>query len=219
MSRPDLYYSIHKAIRAALFRAASLADRSDFANPAEAAEAVQGVLKLVALLESHARHEDTELMPIMARVAPEVHAELRAEHTRTDELHRELAAAAEQLLGAPTTERPAMGRRLRDGLWRLTAAHLRHLDHEEGEGTRALWAHCTDEELLAAQQRIIASIPPPVMAEVTALMLPAMSLPERTELLAAMAQKIPRPAFEALIGPARAALGERWEETAAAAGI
>jgi hypothetical protein len=38
-------------------------------------------------------------------------------------------------------------------------------------------------------------------------------------MLGALSRTIPRPAFETLLGPARAALGDRWPETAAAVGL
>ena len=219
MSRVDLYANVHKGVRAALSQTALLAGRTDFSSPAEAAEAARVALRLVALLDDHARHEDREVMPRLALIAPEVHADLQAEHARTEGLQRELADLAERLPSAPPAQRLSLGRRLHDALWRLAAEHLRHMDREETSAMRALWAHYTDEDLEAIHARIVASIPPDAMAEWAAILLPAVSLPERTAMLAPLAQKLPRPAFMSLLGPARAALGERWAETAAAVGL
>ena len=165
MSRFDLYANVHKGVRAALTQAASLAVRTDFSNPTEAAEAARVARRLVFQLENHARHEDTHVMPLLARVAPEVHADLQADHARTDGLQRELAELADRLHDAPAAQRIPLGRRLHDGLWRLAAEHLRHLDREESGAMRALWAHFTDEELAAVQGRIVATIPPDTLAE------------------------------------------------------
>jgi hypothetical protein len=57
------------------------------------------------------------------------------------------------------------------------------------------------------------------MAEWVAVMLPAVSLPERAAMLEPMARQLPRPVLDELIAPARAALGERWGATARAAGL
>ncbi len=84
---------------------------------------------------------------------------------------------------------------------------------------RVLWAHHTDEDLEAIEARIVASIPPDEAAEWGAIMLPALSLPERTAVLAPLARTLPPPALEAVLAPVRAALGERWPETAAAIGL
>jgi hypothetical protein len=219
MSRRNFYVPVHKGVRAALVQAASLVARTDFTRPAEAAEAARVTQRLVFHLESHASHEDHEIMPVLARIAPELHADLQAEHTRTDGLQREAAALAERILAAGAPERPSLGQRLHQLLWRLAGEHLRHVEREETEAMRVLWAHCTDEELEAMERRILASIPPEEAVEWGAIMLPALSLPERTAVLAPLARTLPRPAFEAVIAPVRTALGERWPETAAAIGL
>lgn len=219
MSRIELYANVHKGIRATLTQVASLVARTDFQRPADAAEATHAARRLVSHLESHARHEDEQVMPVLARVAPEVHADLQAEHARTDGLQHEVVSIADRIDGAADAERAALGRRLHDRLWRLTADHLRHMEREETEAMRALWAHCSDEELAGIHGRILASIPPAAMAEWAAILLPAVSLPERVAVLAPLTGKLPRTALEDLLGPARAALGPRWAETAAAAGL
>jgi hypothetical protein len=219
MNRHDLYAPVHKGVRAALVHAASLAGRTDFAEPAEAAAAVEAARTLVRQLASHADHEDREVMPVLQRIAPELHADLQAEHARTDGLAREALVTCERLDAAPAGERPSLGRRLHDQLWRLAAEHLRHMEREETQAMRALWAHCSDEELLGIHRRILASIPPAEMAAWSAVMIPALSLPERTAMLAPLATQLPRPALEALLAPVRQALGNDWARTAAAAGL
>lgn len=219
MNRLDLYSPVHKGVRAALVQTASLTGRTDFADPEEAATAAEAARRLVHLLEEHAANEDRELMPILARVAPEVHADLQAEHARTDGLAREIVAFADRLASAPVAERASIGRRIHDALWRLAAEHLRHMDREETQASRALWAHLSDEELEAIHQRIVSAIPPAELAEFCGLLIPAMSLPERAAMLAPLAQRLPPPAFEALIAPARRAMGDAWGKTAAAIGL
>jgi hypothetical protein len=219
MSRIDLYATVHKAIRAALVQAAALAGRTDFARADEAEQAADVARTLIDHLEDHARNEDGKIMPVLARVAPEVHADLQADHARTDGLQREVVAIADRVRGASEAERPALGRRLHDRLWHLAAEHLLHMEREETEGMRALWAHCSDEELAGVFGRIVTSIPPDTLAELASILLPAVSLPERAGMLGALSRTIPRPAFETLLGPARAALGDRWPETAAAVGL
>lgn len=219
MNRHDLYTPIHKGVRALLFQTASLADRTDPEDPDEAAAAVAAARALVRLLESHARHEDREVMPALERLAPEVHAELQAEHARTEGLAGEVLATLDRIVGAPAAERPSLGRRLHDQLWRLAAEHLRHMAREETQAMPALWAHLSDEAIAAIHQRILSSIPPAEMAEWGAVLLPALSLPERTAMLAPMARALPPPVFESLLAPARRALGAEWARTAAAIGV
>ncbi|MGC3996746.1 MAG: hemerythrin domain-containing protein [Anaeromyxobacter sp.] len=218
--RFDLYTAVHKGIRAQLFEAATWAGRTDFARAGEAAAAAARVARLLAFLEEHAEKEDAVLMPELQRLAPEVHADLQGEHARVDGLHRELHGLLDRLATAGEAERVALGRRLQERLSRLTAEHLRHMDREEGEATRAFHAHRSDEELGALHGRILASIPPARMADWSAIMIPALSLPERAGMLSGMARKLPAPVFETIVAPARAALGPAaWAETAAAGGF
>jgi hypothetical protein len=219
MDRVDLYTTIHKAVRALLFETAALAARTDPGDAEEVTALAVAVRRLVRLLDDHAEHEDAEVLPVLARFAPELHADLQGEHARTDGLQRELHGMAERLRASRGEERASLVRRVHERLCRLTAEHLRHMDREETEAMRALWAHCSDQELDQIHQRILRSIPPPVMAEWAAVMLPAMSLPERTAMLTPMARQLPRPVLEDLIAPARAALGDRWGATARAAGL
>jgi hypothetical protein len=219
-SRPDLYGTVHKGLRASLFATAALAGRTDFTRPAEAGEVAAAVIRLLGFLDEHAAHEDAVVMPVLATIAPELHADLRSEHARTDGLHRELAALAPRLGGASALERASLGRRLHDRLLRLAAEHVHHMQREEGDANRALWAHLDDAALAGLHGRVVGAIPPPRLAEWLALMLPAMSLPERAALLGGLRAQVPPSALAALVAPARVALGdEGWAHAAAAAGL
>jgi hypothetical protein len=135
-------------------------------------------------------------------------------------LGREVLALAERLAGSTGLERVALGRRLHERLARLAAEHLVHMQREERDVNRSLWAHRTDEELRALHGRIVGSIPPERNAEWLGLILPALSLPERTALLAPLRAALPAAGLRQLTAPARTALGhEGWARTAAAAGL
>jgi len=118
-------------------------------------------------------------MPELDRICPELHAELSAEHARTNGLQREIEALLSRLEAAGETERVSLGARLHDRVPRLVAEHLRHMAHEETEAERALQANRTDAELRALHDRIIGRIPPARMPELLALILPAATLSER----------------------------------------
>ncbi|MEZ5990244.1 MAG: hemerythrin domain-containing protein [Planctomycetota bacterium] len=187
MTRFDIYTKIHKAIRAALFDAHVGLGRTDFTDAAEA-EAFAGRLdRLCDFLDEHAAHEDEVLLPALAGVAPLLHADLRSDHARLDGLQNECRALADRLAGAGPAERAALGRRLHVELGRLVAAQLGHMEREEVEGHRALWASFDDATLLAFHGRILAAIPGPRMAEWLALMLPTLNRSERAEVEAALA--------------------------------
>lgn len=218
--RVDLYGNVHKGLRAALFGTAALAGRTDFEHADEVQAAAAAVRRLLGFLDEHAAHEDAVVLPVLASLAPELHADLQAEHARLDGLQREVLALADRLPGAPSPERLALGRRLHDRLFRLGAEHVQHMLREEQDATRVLWAHLDDAALGALHGRILGAIPPARMAEWLALMLPALSLPERTAVLAGLRARVPPAALHDLTAPARGELGATaWAVTAAAAGI
>lgn len=220
MARMELYGTVHKGLRAALFSATARAAGSDFTSAAEARAAAAAARDLLGLLDEHAALEDAEIMPELARLGPEVHAALHDDHSRLDGLQRDLAAIAERLEAAEDAVlREALGRRLHDRLGRLAAEHLLHMQREEQEANRILWAHRSDEELRALHGRITGRIPPARMARWLAVILPAVSGPERSAMLGGLRAAVPPPAFGELTAPARAALGEAtWASAFAAAG-
>ena len=219
MERIDLFAVIHKAIRSELFAATTLAARTDFEAGAEAARAAAAARALVGKVEEHASLEDAVVLPELAAIAPELHAAIAGDHGRLDALHREVVSVAARIEAAAAgAERAALGRRLHDRLARLAAEHLLHMQREETEVNRALWAHRSDDALRALHGRILARIAPDRMSAWLAIMVAAASLPERRALLAGIRASVPGPAFGSVTAPARAALGEAaWAEAAGTA--
>lgn len=188
MTRHDLYTKIHKAIRSILFDTMVAHGRTDFARPEQAEVFADRTRRLCDFLDEHAAHEDEVLLAALAGVAPALHADLRSEHARLEGLQQDCRHLAERLAGAGATEALALGRRLQIALGRLVAAQLGHLEREEVEAHRALWASFDDATLQGFEGRILASIPAPRMADWMALMLPALSGSERDEVLAEAAR-------------------------------
>ena len=158
MARIDLYGPVHKALRSELFEVARGVARTDFANVEEAGRTAAAIGRLVGFLDEHAEHEDEVVMPELAAVAPELFADLEADHARVEGLHRDLAALAARLEGATAAERVALGTRLHERAVRIVAEQLRHMDREEHEAQPALWANRTDAELEPMHGRILAAM-------------------------------------------------------------
>lgn len=227
MTRHDLYTTVHKGIRAMLFDTARTLARTEFSRPEDAATAAAAVRSALALLDEHAEHEDAVIVPEVARLLPELGAALASDHARTDALHRGIAQLADRLdavedaADAPAAaERVAIGRRLHARFALLVAEHLQHLDREETEANRVLWAHKSDDELRAMEGRILASIPAPRLADWIALILPAASVSERGAVLGDLHRNVPPDVFATLTAPARAAMApDAWHASVAAAGL
>ena len=99
----------------------------------------------------------------------------------------------------------------------FTGAYLAHQDFEERDVMPALEQAVGFEQVLAIHQAIVGSIPPDEMAKSLAVMLPAMNVDDRTELLGGMQQGAPAEVFDGvwslvksvLVPADAAALGRR----------
>jgi hypothetical protein len=218
--RFDLYGSVHKGVRALLFSTVGQVARTDFSRSDEAQAALDAVERLFRFLEEHAENEDRVIMPVLQRFSDETFAVLEADHAHTERLQAEAAQLVKRLRDATTRRRVHLARRLHACLCQLVALHLQHMERQERDGHRALWAHLTDQELLALQEQIVREMPPAQMADALSVLLPAMSVPERAALVGGLRSKVPGEVFAELTAPARRVLGgEEWAATAAAAGF
>jgi hypothetical protein len=183
MTRVDLFTTIHKGLRAALFAAAQRVARADFARAADAAAVADAIGRLAELLDDHARHETREVLPDLARVAPELAADLAADHARLRGQEQQLRRLGARLDGAADAERCSLGRRLHDRFGPLIADHLRLMEREEVAAQRVLWAHRSDAELAAIGRNFVASLSPARLAAWLEVVAPAVSERERQALL------------------------------------
>ena len=74
--------------------------------------------------------------------------------------------------------------------------YLGHLAHEETELQQALWDNFTDEELGAMEGRILASVPPDLMAQFIPNICAALNANELTGMLCQMKAMAPPKMFE-----------------------
>lgn len=209
--RFSFYKPIHKGIRAVAHAMVERAQRTDFAQPRQVDELSCVVEEAFAVFEGHAAKETEFVTPILRVCAPSVAADSDGEHReqglRLRDLRRALQAAAR---GGPSA--PALGHAFVVGLSRFEGEMLVHMADEEERLMPALWAAFDDDALVRIHHALLASIPPAEKAEVFAWMLPALSAPERAELLAGARASVPPPAFEALRGVARRVLpAAEWD--------
>jgi hypothetical protein len=102
----------------------------------------------------------------------------------------------------------------------FTSLYLQHQDDEERVVMRALDGALTFEEVLALHNQIIASVRPDVLMACLALMLPAVNLADRCELLGGMQASAPAEAFAAVWALAAQVLDTRaYLQTAGRLGL
>ena len=205
----DLYKDIHKGIRAELFALTESAGRTDPSDDVARAALADHVRSVHALLESHAEHEDAVLQPAVEELLPEVAERIAVDHLAFERRGSLLVELAVDAVTAP----PADRRRVVHTLYLDTAAfvgtYLEHQDVEERVVMPALEAALGVEAVVAMHGAIVGSIPPAEMAQSLALMLPAMNVDDRTEMLAGMQASAPAEVFDGVWSLAGSVLDPR----------
>jgi hypothetical protein len=191
----DLYRDIHKGIRSELFAAVVEAGRLDPVDHQGRAALAAQVRDVVALLVSHAEHEDTAVQPSIEAHLPRLAEVIAGDHEALEDRMATLVDMADGAVDAPGAELRARTHQLYLELADFTGAYLRHQEVEERVVMPALESAIGVEATLGIHQAIVGSIPPEEMARSLALMLPVMNVDDRTELLGGMQQGAPAEVF------------------------
>ena len=204
--RHDCYAGIHKALRLALCRTLAQVGSADPQDAPQVIAAARAVMDLMALSEGHMEKEDTYMHPLMEAACPgstQDAAEAHEHHLQAITQLRQLAQATAE---AAPAERATALAQLYQALAAFMAVDLAHMQHEETAHNALLWSHYDDAELLAVEQRIVASIPPDMSLRLLRWFMPAFNAPERLRMLSGMRAGAPAPVFQAAISVARDSL-------------
>jgi hypothetical protein len=163
--RYNSFNLIHKGLRALLFETGITLMRTDFTDLAEGTKAIHAVMMVADLFNDHALHEDTHILPAVARYDPSLQQEFEEEHEEDEELANKLSALSQQYLKALSTERRMdIGKQVLYTFYEFTAFNLYHMNKEEKKLNAALWENYSDQDIQAIQQKIVASISAEMMA-------------------------------------------------------
>ncbi|HEX2559961.1 hemerythrin domain-containing protein [Phenylobacterium sp.] len=199
MERHDLYRPIHKALRLLQARTLTLIGVTDFSDEAAAARTLDVVRELLQTGAKHLEHEEAVIHPLLAARAPDAVILLEAQHGEHRAAFAEFFHLAGRIATADAPERPAQGRELYLALARFMAADFLHMAHEEQVIMPLLQRLFTDEELIAVEGEIVASIPPDELTVLLQAMLEALSRPERAQLMGGVRAGAPPGVFEQLM--------------------
>jgi hypothetical protein len=202
----DLYRDIHKGIRAVLGELVVQAGSTDPDDRAGRVALALAVADAVELLESHAHHEDEAIGPVLESHLPDLAARIARDHEAFDGRTAYLVAFADAFADVAPVEARRLGHHLYLDLAGFTSAYLAHQDVEEREVMPALEATIGIEATAEIHRRIVGSIPPDEMARSLAVMLPAMQIDDRAELLGGMQAGAPPEVFAGVWGLAGSVL-------------
>lgn len=164
MERDDLFTTIHKGLRHAIFEVNMRAGATDYADVDAVAELQQRWEALHTALGGHSRHEDEYVFALLGDRVPGGTEALTEEHVRihaaADGITAQFARIAAE---SRDDKRRMLGLELYRALQRFTAACLVHFDEEETDLLARIWALCDDAEIADTRAAFMATIGPEEM--------------------------------------------------------
>jgi hypothetical protein len=196
----DALRNIHKAVRAELFAVVGSAGNLDPSDRVGRAALSAHIGDVVDLLVDHAGHEDAHVLPVLEAHAPLLFERISSDHADLDDRLARIAERAAVITDAASGEQRARLHNLYLDLASFTGAYLWHQEFEERVVMPALLDAVGIDGAFGVHHSIVGSIPPPVMAKTLAVMIPAMNVDDRSELLAGMQHGAPPEAFDSVWG-------------------
>jgi hypothetical protein len=191
----DLYRDIHKGIRAELFALTAQAGALDPTPGVGRAALAAHVSDVVDLLVQHAEHEDGPIQPALEAELPDLAERIASDHLVLEAQLVDLRDMAADAAALDHAEPRLAVHRLYLALACFTGRYLEHIDVEERIVMPALERAVGVDAVAAIHGAIISSIPPDEMARSLALMIPAMNVDDRVELLGGMQAGAPAEVF------------------------
>lgn len=212
MQRYNIFFPVHKGLRALLFETAQLLQQTNFTDVDEADDAVERVKTVVSLFESHASKEDNYVFAAISAYEPSVVASFEQEHEEDHALGESLQnwIKAFEYAIAPSAKQ-TIGDDLTKAYIQFMVFNLRHMAKEEQVINPILWRYYSDEELHGITQTILASIPPQEGAYFSRWMVRGLNNAEILGWLKGVKNAAPQPVFQSLLGIAEEELQpHRW---------
>lgn len=204
--RVDLYTFVHKAQRFHMFRLCERIGSADFSQKAEAAEISNQFQELIEHLKDHAQNEKTYIHPLYQKISS-VGGHFDKEH---DDLEIEIHKLEKILKEERWSELYAT-------YTKFIGTYLLHIDEEEGAQREVLWKNYEDDVLGATFMRFKAERPALLAKNDFEFMLPALSVPELTQMFQGMKASAPAQVFEgACDTAARLVAKHKWDKIIAA---
>jgi hypothetical protein len=200
--RYNIFYRIHKALRAALYETAIELQRTDF-NGGNTSETLQNITMLVNLFDKHAHTEDNLVFPAVVQYEPAVVDAFEKEHAKDHELSQRLRMLI-RIFGSLETdaEKIQLGSALRKAFVGFLVFNLEHMAKEEDIINNLLWRYYTDREIQGIEHNIVSSQTPEAAALASKWMLRGLSNEEIIQWLRIVEKNAPEHVFNNLFATA-----------------
>jgi hypothetical protein len=197
----DLYANIHKGQRSRFFRIAVQAGTIDYADQNALDRLYDELNSFRDHMRLHADAEEKYIHPMLSERVPGGARKLEEDHRIINQRFNDLVTHFDG-----TRAQPADIKKRRELIlefyraWnRFLSYYFLHINKEEEQVTPLLWKLCKNEELAATFKTIMASQKPDELRDSFAMMLPAMNLYERVEMIGAGRGSMPPEAFQGFL--------------------
>lgn len=215
--RYDIYAGIHRALRLFMTDTLGRLGWLDCGDAAETTATLNQFDSLMAFCRKHLEHENSFVHAAIEARRPGATQRIAGEHVEHLAEIAALQAEAASLRAAPNAPTAL---RLYRHLALFIAENFHHMQVEETTHNETLWAAYSDAEIMAIEQRLVASLDPAEQALVLRWMAPALPPAERAAWLGGARQNMPPAAFALVLEGARAALNDTaWAKLARALGV
>lgn len=208
-TRQNLYAGIHKALRALMAELVTAAGRMDPDDEGDVRATLARIEEGLQLCEKHLQLEEAWLHPAMEARRPGTSARAALDHAGHEREFESLRAALGTVRDGSGAARREAAYELHLALARWMAGNFLHMEHEERHHNAALWDAYSDAELAAIRTRMLATVPPGVMARYQRWMVPSLNHAERVAQFAGIRASAPPEAFAGLLATAASHLPAR----------
>lgn len=213
--RFPVYRPIHKALRAFMSDTLVAIGRMDPDDDNDVETALEQARSLLAMLRVHLEDENRFVHPAMEARRPGSTDKTAHDHVEHECALADLDELITRVSGSQLQERTSAASTLYRRLALFVAENFEHMHIEEHDNAAVLWAEYSDEELMAIEAAIVASVPPAAMAVAARWMMSGLNHSERVATLLGIRQTAPTEAFEGLLAIARSHLNARdWAKLA-----
>ena len=212
MQRYNIFFPVHKGLRALLCETAQLLQQTNFSDEDETTDAIDRVKTVISVFEAHASKEDNYVFAAIDAYEPSVVDAFEQEHEEDHALGQALQnwVTAIEYAKAPSAKQ-TLGEELTKSFIQFMVFNLRHMAKEEQVINPLLWRYYSDEELHGITQKILASIPPQEGAYFSRWMVRGLNNAEILGWLKGVKDSAPQPVFQSLLGIAEEELHpHRW---------
>lgn len=214
MNRYNIFYQVHKGLRALLFETGSFLLRTDFTNNEQFVSANEKINEVQHLFDKHAHTEDHFILPAIEIYEPSVVDAFENEHKEDLALSERLKSIINALGDAENEyDRAELGKALNVLFFEFTAFNLAHMAKEETILNKLLWRYYKDEELKEITRQIINTINPDDAITYNKWMLRGLNNNEIVLWLRNVKNEAPDSAFHGLMKQCGEEIDEqRWEQ-------